>query len=146
MDNSPPIDDSQRRRDSEHITLLAVFHFVISGLALLGIGFLFFHYALMSTFFSHPERWTAKNETAPPPEVFQFFHLFIWIYIFMGVALLLACIGNLVSGIFLCLRKHRMFSLVIAGLNCLQVPFGTALGVFTIIVLQRDSVRRTYVA
>jgi hypothetical protein len=39
-----------------------------------------------------------------------------------------------------------MFSLVIAGLNCIQIPFGTALGVFTIIVLLRDSVREAYAA
>jgi hypothetical protein len=34
--------------------------------------------------------------------------------------------------------------LIIAVLNCLQIPFGTALGVFTIIVLSRDSVRELY--
>jgi hypothetical protein len=37
-----------------------------------------------------------------------------------------------------------MFSLVIAGVQCMFAPFGTALGVFTIIVLTRDSVRRQY--
>ncbi|MCX6922874.1 MAG: hypothetical protein NT154_06635 [Verrucomicrobia bacterium] len=37
-----------------------------------------------------------------------------------------------------------MFSLMIGGLNCLQIPFGSALGVFTIIVLSRDSVRDLY--
>jgi hypothetical protein len=31
-----------------------------------------------------------------------------------------------------------------AGFACLFMPFGTLLGVFTIIVLQRDSVRRLY--
>ncbi len=30
-----------------------------------------------------------------------------------------------------------MFSIVVAGLDCFQIPFGTALGVFTIIVLSR---------
>jgi len=38
--------------------------------------------------------------------------------------------------------RNRFFSLIIGGLNCLQIPFGTALCVFTILVLSRDSVRQ----
>jgi hypothetical protein len=38
-----------------------------------------------------------------------------------------------------------MFSIVVAGVNCLQIPFGTALGVFTMMVLLRDTVRQSYV-
>jgi hypothetical protein len=37
-----------------------------------------------------------------------------------------------------------MFSLVVTGITCLSFPFGTALGVFTIIVLTRGSVRQLY--
>jgi len=48
------------------------------------------------------------------------------------------------SGFFLLKKRNRGFSLIIGGLNCLQIPFGTALGVFTIIVLSRDSVRQMY--
>jgi hypothetical protein len=32
----------------------------------------------------------------------------------------------------------------VAGLNCIQIPLGTALGVFTIMVLTRDSVEAVY--
>jgi len=39
-----------------------------------------------------------------------------------------------------------MFSLIIAGINCVQFPFGTVLGVFTFVVLLRDSVRELYEA
>jgi hypothetical protein len=52
---------------------------------------------------------------------------------------------NLLSGLFLRRRRHRTFSLVGGGLNCLQIPFGAVSdrlwGVFTIIVLSRPSVR-----
>src|SRR4051812_40953640 len=41
-------------------------------------------------------------------------------------------------------RKHRTFSLVMAVVNCLCIPFGTALGVFTLIILQRPSVKALY--
>jgi len=41
-------------------------------------------------------------------------------------------------------RKRWIFTLVIAGLQCASFPFGTALGVFTFLLLFRESVRRLY--
>ena len=41
-------------------------------------------------------------------------------------------------------RRARTFSLVMAGVNCLSVPLGTTLGVFTFIVLLRESVAAQY--
>jgi hypothetical protein len=35
---------------------------------------------------------------------------------------------------------------VVAAINCAFFPFGTALGIFTIIVLQRSTVKMTYAA
>jgi hypothetical protein len=37
-------------------------------------------------------------------------------------------------------RRSRTFCLITAGLTCMQFPFGTALGVFTILVFNRPSV------
>jgi hypothetical protein len=51
---------------------------------------------------------------------------------------------NLVSGLFIMRRKCRTFSMIVAGANCIQIPFGTVLGVFTLLVLLRDSVREAY--
>ena len=58
--------------------------------------------------------------------------------------LLASLVGNLLSAIFLGQRRHRTFSLLVAGLNCLHVPVGTVLGVFTFVVLLRPSVREAY--
>jgi hypothetical protein len=41
-------------------------------------------------------------------------------------------------------RKNRTFSFVVACVNCIHVPLGTVLGVFTIVVLSRESVKRLY--
>jgi hypothetical protein len=35
---------------------------------------------------------------------------------------------------------------VVAGINCLHIPLGTVLGIFTIVVLCRESVRELYEA
>ena len=47
----------------------------------------------------------------------------------------------LIAGRSLALRKRYSFVLVMACIECLFIPFGTILGVFTIVVLSRESVR-----
>ena len=138
---SLPTED-QRRKDAEHVKLLSVFHFVLGGLAFCGIAFLFLHFFLIRWVVSHPDIWKSKDGTVFP--VKELFAIFRWVYLFMGVLLAVEGIANILSGIFLRQRKHRMFSIVVAGLNCLQIPFGTVLGAFTIVVLVRDSVRQSY--
>jgi hypothetical protein len=51
---------------------------------------------------------------------------------------------TILSGRAITRRKWRMFSLVMAGINCASFPLGTLLGVFTFIVLLRSSVRALY--
>ncbi len=41
-------------------------------------------------------------------------------------------------------RKSRTFCLVVAAISCLEVPYGTILGVFTFLVLERPSVARLF--
>jgi hypothetical protein len=134
--------DARRRTDDEHLRLLSLFHFIGAGFGLLGLGFIALHYTIMSHVFNNPEMWkNAKNATPPPREIFN---ILIWVYVIVGVWFVVSALLNVLSGLFLRQRQHRMFSLVVGGLNCLHIPIGTALGAFTIIVLSRDSVRDSY--
>ena len=74
----------------------------------------------------------------------EFMDSFIWFYILMGVMMGTLALVNLLSAMFLIKKQNRMFSLIVAGINCIQMPIGTILGIFTIIVLMRDSVRKAY--
>jgi len=38
-------------------------------------------------------------------------------------------------------RRSWVFCIVVAALSCIGIPFGTALGVFTLLVLSRHSVK-----
>lgn len=142
MDVSPQLATDQQKKDAEHINLLAIFHFIFAGICILGIGFLFLHYAFMHSFFANPDMW--KGSKNPPPNMQEFLKIFIWFYVVFGVLFIIAAILNVISGICLRQRKYRTFSLVIAAMDCLQIPFGTALGIITLIVLMRDSVRTSY--
>ncbi|MEO6052588.1 MAG: hypothetical protein ABIP97_01105 [Chthoniobacterales bacterium] len=141
MAELPPLTRDQRKVDADHLKLLAIFHFVGAGLALLGILFLFGHYMILHTVFDNPAMWKNSQQGPPPME---FFSMFKWFYLAFGIWFLIFGILNVLSGLFLLGRKHRMFSLVVGGINCVHIPFGMALGIFTIIVLLRDSVKEIY--
>lgn len=138
----PQIIQELPSRDLEHIRLLAIFHFALAGLALMGCAFLGFHYFMMQSIFSNPGFWRSHPGGQPPPP--EFLKLFVWFYIVGGLVLGVSLLLNLTSGLFLLKRRQRLFSLIVAGLDCLHVPFGTTLGIFTFIVLSRDSVRELY--
>jgi len=135
----PSID--QRTVDTTHVNLLSVLHFVGAGLALLGLGFILVHYAMMSTVMNHPVMLARNPGEGPPP---GFFDVFKWFYLVFGGWYALSLVGNLMAGIYLRARKHRTFCIAVAAVNCLHLPLGTILGIFTIIVLVRDSVRTAF--
>jgi hypothetical protein len=141
MSELPPILRDQRKIDADHLKLLSIFHFIGAGVALLGLLFLLAHYAIFSTVMSNPKMWENQKQ-APPPA--QFFAILKWFYLIFAVWFVSSGVLNLISGLCLRARKGRTFSLVVAGINCLHIPLGTVLGVFTMVVLVRDSVRELY--
>jgi hypothetical protein len=141
MSELAPLLRDQRKIDANHLKLLSIFHYVGAGLALLGILFLLAHFAIFHAFFANPKMWANQKEGPPPAE---FFAIFKWFYLVFGVWFLASGVVNVISGLWIRARKHRTFSLVVGGINCLHIPLGTVLGVFTIIVLVRDSVQELY--
>lgn len=133
------LDTDPGDRDLGHLRLLAVFHFVMAALGALGLLFLIGHYALM-----HMVMEAAPQTASNGPSPAEVLAMLRWMYWVLGAAGLLFAAGNLLSGLYLRRQVHRGFSLVMAAINCVQMPLGTILGVFTLIVLLRDSVRRRY--
>ena len=68
-----------------------------------------------------------------------------WIFMIMGTVYIVlgwsmaVCI--ILAGKKLKKRKSRLFCMVIAGIECMFMPFGTILGIFTLIVLNKDSIK-----
>jgi hypothetical protein len=71
-----------------------------------------------------------------------------WIFAVLGSLLFLTGIAMaiciLIAGRSLALRKRYLFVLVMGCIECLFIPFGTILGVFTVIVLSRESVKALF--
>lgn len=137
---APPL-PSQEDKDRSHINVLIVLHYVNAGLTLFMIAFLFLHYYFMGTMFLNEELF---KEAEGGAEMMEFFKVFRWFYLLMGITCLADMVVNILSAVFMRQKKFRMFSIVVAGLNCLYIPLGTALGVFTILVLLRPSVQTAY--
>lgn len=63
----------------------------------------------------------------------------VWISVSVITGILTAISGRYISK-----RTHKTFSTVIAGINCLFIPVGTALGMFAIITLGNKEVLDLY--
>jgi hypothetical protein len=126
-------------RDKEHLQLLAIFHYVVAGLAALFSFFSLLYTTVGAIFIFAARHGTAKPGEDLPPEFLG------WIFAVLGSLLFLIGIAMaiciLIAGRSLALRKRYSFVLVMACIECLFIPFGTILGVFTIVVLSRESVR-----
>jgi hypothetical protein len=139
MTDTPPPPASRLSQEEEHLNLLSIFHFVVAGLtALLSCTFLI-HIAMGIVFLN-----ADFEGEEPPPD------LFAWIFIaFPGVMMLLGwslAAAMVAAGLKLRRRVSRTFCMVVGGIECLLVPFGTVLGVFTLILLSRESVRARFPA
>lgn len=141
MTDVQPLQTNQRRTDLEHLRLLSTFHFVGVGLAVVGLLMLYGHYSFFDSMMSNPKLW--QQPGAPSPRI-EMFAAMKWVYVVPAFGIAGTGALNFASALFIRARKHRMFSLVVAGFNCFYMPLGTALGVFTIVVLVRNSIRDLY--
>ena len=81
------------------------------------------------------------GKDAPPKFMGMFFIIFPGLMMLCGW-IMAVCI--LIAGSKLARYRARTYCLVIAGIECMFMPFGTVLGVFTIIILMKDSVKELF--
>ncbi|MGD0900666.1 MAG: hypothetical protein ABR915_22770 [Thermoguttaceae bacterium] len=125
-------------QDETHLDLLAIFHYIVGGLTALFSCMFLLHVAMGIAMLSG-----AFGKDAPPRIFAWFFILVPSVFIFVGwtLAALIITAGRRLKR-----RASYTFCLVVAGLECLLMPFGTVLGVFTIVVLMKDSVKEMFKA
>ena len=126
-------------RDGDHLKILSICWYIWSSLVLLMSCGAIIYLVIGIVFLVSPPPTHAGD---PPPELFG--------GIFTGVGacgMLLgwtvAALGFITAG---ALRKRRKRGLCFttAVISCLNVPMGTVLGVFTLVVLSRPSVKASF--
>lgn len=125
-------------QDGQYLKILSIFHYVVGGLAGLFACFPIIHFAvgigIMIAGLTDPN--------AGPPFFFGlFFVLIAGSFIVFGWAFAICII---LAGVFMAKRKNHTFCLVMAGVECIFTPFGTVLGVLSIIFLLRPSVMEMF--
>jgi hypothetical protein len=127
-------DPAQQARDAEHLRLLSIFHYIAAAIiAVLGCIPIIHLIVGLVIFVAEPgdaPRWIGLLFAL----VGGFMVAMSW-----TLAILLVTAGNRLKQ-----RSNRSFCVVVAAVSCLFMPVGTVLGVFTLIVLHRPSVERTF--
>jgi len=149
----------------EHIRLLAIFHYVVGG-----IGYLFsmipcIHLAIGIFFLVSPEEMFqtpppvtpavesdpgAVSEEAIVPVPVPDFPAKLFGLLFTIIPSIVILCGIVVSTLIVIAGKRlaayrsHTYCLVIAGVECLFMPFGTVLGIFTILTLIKPEARQLF--
>jgi len=127
-------------KDLQDLKILSIFYYVIGGLLALFSCFALI-YLFIGAMFVAAAPSPASQVPAPPPEIG-------WIFILLSITVLLIgwawAAALMAAGWFLGRYRHYLYCMVMGCSALLFQPFGTILGVFTIIVLLRPSVKRLF--
>lgn len=124
-------------QDENNLNLLSIFHYIVGALTILGSS-IFIGHIILGIAILHG---VLDGQDAPP-------RAFGWMFIVVGAMAVLFgwALGILMIIAGMKLKKHvaRTFCLVIAGIECIIIPFGTVLGVLTIVTLMKESVIKLF--
>lgn len=131
-------------KDLEHLRLLSIFYYVLGGLIALFscIPLIHLSFGIMFLSGAFPVTPSRTGEPEFPVKLFGLMFTIIPLIFILGGWTLAIC--TIIAGRKLSNKQGYLFCFVIAAILCAFAPFGTVLGVFTIIVLLRDSVKALF--
>jgi hypothetical protein len=135
------MENQMNSEDAQQLYLLSVFHFVFGGLLALFSCLPLIHVVIGILMVSGKFLEGAEGTNAPDAA-------FGWIFVVMGSFFILCgwviSAFVIIAGVKLRKRRNRIFCMVIGAIECMFMPFGTVLGVFTLIALNKESIKQTY--
>lgn len=127
-------------QDEQYLSILSIFHYVVGGLKALLACIPFLYFGMGWVMIVAPVL-SGDAEALPLSAAGTVFVIVSGVMIVAGWALAVCMIY---AGRCLEKRKCYTFCLIIAGIECISVPLGTILGIFTILVLTRPSVKEMF--
>jgi hypothetical protein len=124
--------------DESHLKTLSILHYVYGGLMLLA-GSFFLIYVVIGIVM------LATTSSAPDPTA-----MIAGGVIFLVIGALLSGVAaakgalTIYAGVCLAAKRRPMLCMIAAGLSCMNFPLGTALGVFTFVVISRPAVKQAF--
>lgn len=130
-------------QNAEHLRLLSIFHYVLAGVTALASLLPIFHLILGIGILTGAIDSSESEGAEGLRWMGGVFAAFAAVLILFGMGLAY-CMFR--AGRAIVQRRSRTFCMIVACVMCLWFPLGTVLGVFTIVVLSRDSVRAEFEA
>ena len=139
LNGAPPVAVS---KDEDHLKYLQTGHFVVAALTALFSSMFIMHVVMGIVMIVSPDSLFKDGPgKGPPPFMGWFavvmgggFVLFGW-----TLAALLVVAGRSIGR-----RRRHLFCSIVAGAACLMMPFGTVLGILTLITLNRPSIKARF--
>lgn len=142
----------QRQQNEQYLKILSAFHYALGGLSALVACFPIIHLVVglgMLGFGFIPIAAGGEEPTSFLPFFFPF-SLVGLVFVFVAATIILLgwayAICLIIAGRSLATRQRYTFCMVIAGIACAFAPFGTVLGVFTIVTLIQPAVKEMFQA
>ncbi len=130
--------------DNEHINLLSLFQLISGIFTLAWSVFMVLYFGFIIFIINLGGKFDAAKNQIDSEFPFQFMGIIIIVWIICLLIAIALGIAKIFSSKFLKQRKNRTFSIVISCIECFSFPYGTLLGVLSIIVLNRDNVKNVY--
>ena len=132
---------NQTARDAEHLKLLSVFHYVLGGMLYLFGCFPIIHLLMGIAILTGTVGPDNSDDEFPKLLFGVMFTILPLLFIFITwtIATLVVITGKKLSR-----RVSFSFCFLMCCIECVFFPFGTVLGVFGIIILNRPSVRAMF--
>jgi len=147
-------------RDQEALVLLSIFHFIMGGVVILCASLAVIGVIVGIGVLSLPDNLPAPEDTsgfnsllihyiAYPCIAFGIPPVLAGLWITIGSALVVIVgfplgVCFVEAGKSLLRRRRRVSCMVLAGVSCAIFPFGTILGVITLVILRRPSLRESF--
>jgi hypothetical protein len=131
--------ENQVHSAERQLDLLAIFHYVLGGILALMSFFPLLYMSFIWHLLHNPE---VMRSQSPPPAILG--------TILLAAGIAIAAMGwawaglIMLAGRFLQKRRNRIYCLVVGAMACMFQPFGTILGVFTIVILLRPDVEALF--
>ena len=132
-------------QNAQYLKILSIFHFVVAAITALVACFPIIHFLVGLGMLGASVIPGLFGEDALPPFPFSLVGLF---FVVIAGSMILGgwafAVCQALNGYFLLTRKHHMFCLIVAGIECAFPPLSTALGVFTLVLLLQPAVKEMF--